>query len=159
MLTCYSAASYPQVAECLENSAYNPSASSSSQVSKVGAELKYGLGDAIIRYVKDDIALPGSDVDLSGVQFGVATQSTYISHGIMGLSFGNKLNMKYNSFVDELVEQKLVDTRTIGIALGAKEEKANSGLLTFGGVDTKKFVGDLHSAPILDPQHGEAIWR
>lgn len=156
---CTTAASLPQQAECLDNGAYSPSDSKSVDVSKLEAELKYGLGDAVIRYVRDDIALPDSDVDLEGVQFGVATESTYMSHGILGLSFGKGKNMKYNSFVDELVEQKLIDTRTVGVALGAKEEKENSGLITFGGVDTKKFVGDLHSAPVLDPQYGEDIWR
>lgn len=156
---CTNAASFPQQMECLDNGLYSVSDSESVEVSRLESELLYGLGDATIRYVRDDIALPDSDVKLEAVQFGVATDSTYMSHGIMGLSFGKGTNMKYNSFVDELVEQELIDTRTIGIALGAKEEEADSGLITFGGVDTKKFVGDLHSAPILGPQHDEDIRR
>lgn len=156
---CSNAASLPQQMECVDNGDYHVSASDSVEVSKVEAELRYGLGDAIIRYVRDDIALPDSDVKLERVMFGVATESTYMSHGILGLSFGKGVNLNYNSFVDELVEQEIIDTRTVGIALGAKDEEANSGLITFGGVDTKKFVGDLHSAPILGPQNDENIRR
>lgn len=156
---CSNAASYPQQMECLENGEYSISDSDSVEVSRLQAELRYGLGDAIIRYVRDDITLPDSDVNLEGVQFGVASESTYMSHGILGLSFGKGNNMNYNSFVDELVAQEVIDTRTIGIALGAKEEEANSGLITFGGVDTKKYVGDLHSAPVLGPQNDEDIIR
>lgn len=156
---CSNAASFPQQAECIDNGEYTVSDSDSVEISKIETEIQYGLGDATIRYVRDDIALPDSDVNLEGVQFGVATDSTYMSHGILGLSFGKGNNMNYNSFVDELVEQELIDTRTIGIALGAKEEEANSGLITFGGVDTKKFVGDLHSSPILGPQNDEDILR
>lgn len=156
---CSNAASIPQQMECIDNGSYNPSDSKSANVTRLGAELRYGLGDAEIRYVRDQIALPDSDVKLEDVMFGVATDSSYMSHGILGLSFGKDINMQYNSFVDELVEQGLIDTHTVSIALGAKEEKENSGLITFGGVDTKKFIGKLHSSPVLDPQGDESIWR
>lgn len=156
---CSNAASIPQQMECIDNGSYNPSDSKSANITRLGAELRYGLGDAKLRYVRDQIALPDSDVKLDDVMFGVATESTYMSHGILGLSFGNDVNMQYDSFVDELVEQGLIDTRTVSIALGAKEEQENSGLITFGGVDTKKFVGKLHSSPILEPQNNESLWR
>lgn len=156
---CSNAASIPQQMECVDNGSYNPSDSDTADITRLGSELRYGLGDAKIRYVRDQIALPDSDVKLDDVMFGVATESTYMSHGILGLSFGNDINMQYNSFVDELVEQELVDTRTVSIALGAKEEQENSGLITFGGVDTKKYIGKLHTSPILEPQNNESLWR
>lgn len=156
---CDNAASIPQQLECIDNGSYRPSSSDSSEVSRLESKIQYGLGDATIRYVRDDIALPNSDVDLSSVMFGVATKSEYMSHGILGLSFGNKYNLQYNTFVDELVEQEIIDTRTVGIALGAKNEKDHSGLISFGGVDTKKYVGNLHSAPILGPQNDEDLYR
>ncbi|SPN99786.1 uncharacterized protein DNG_02638 [Cephalotrichum gorgonifer] len=156
---CSKASSEPQQEECIDNGSYDPSGSSTARISNRMKALKYGLGKATIRYVEDDIALPNSDVDLSGVRFGVATESDYVSHGILGLSFGNGLNLEYNSFIDELVDQKIVDSRTVSIALGTKDEQDHSGLITFGGVDTKKFIGDLHTAPILERQNNETFYR
>jgi hypothetical protein len=156
---CTTASSVPQRDECFDNGFYDPSDSSSLQVSDSVEELRYGIGSATIQYVRDNIELPGSDVELDAVQFGVAVESTQISHGILGLSFGKGLNLPYNTFIDELVEQDVIETRSVGIGLGFKNEEADSGLITFGGLDTKKFVGKLHTSPILKPQLGEGLWR
>jgi len=156
---CNTASSQPQQSECLRNDYYDPSKSSSVVISNRQKTLRYGLGNATIRYVTDNIALPQSDISLNDVRFGVATETFQMSHGILGLSFGNRLNLQYNNFVDDLVDQGVIATRVFGVALGAKEETANSGLLTFGGLDTKKYSGKLHTSPILGPQNGEQLYR
>jgi hypothetical protein len=98
-------------------------------------------------------------VSLKNVIFGDGTDSTDVSMGIMGLSFGENYNLEYPSFVDELADQNVTATRAFGIALGTKSEPTNSGLVTFGGVDSKKFSGTLHTAQILGPQNGENLYR
>lgn len=156
---CDTASSLPQQSECLANDYFNVEKSSTIVVSNRGKTLRYGLGDATIRYVTDNVGLPGSDVELETVRFGVAQRTDQMSHGILGLSFGNGLNLDYNNFVDELFEQKVIDTRLFGVALGAKEEQEGSGLLTFGGLDTKKYSGKLHTEQILGPQNQEDLYR
>jgi len=79
--------------------------------------------------------------------------------GIMGVSFGNGYNIEYNNVIDEMVAQKVINTPAFGVALGAKNEASNSGVITFGGVDTKKYSGALHNSPILGPQNGEDLYR
>ncbi|CAI4211005.1 unnamed protein product [Parascedosporium putredinis] len=136
---CDTASSLPQQSECLANDYFNVEKSSTIVVSNRGKTLRYGLGDATIRYVTDNVGLPGSDVELETVRFGVAQRTDQMSHGILGLSFGNGLNLDYNNFVDELFEQ--------------------NGLLTFGGLDTKKYSGKLHTEQILGPQNQEDLYR
>ncbi|PKS09377.1 hypothetical protein jhhlp_003991 [Lomentospora prolificans] len=156
---CRTASSLPQQSECFSSDYYDPDKSSTVVISNRGKTLRYGLGDATIRYVTDDVALPNSDVSLHSLRFGVATETNQMSHGILGLSFGNGLNLDYDNFVDALVDQGVIDTRLFGVALGAKEEAADSGLITFGGLDTKKFSGKLHTERILGPQNGEDLYR
>lgn len=150
---------YDEEAECLASGTYNPKNSTSADFYKnKDYPFEYEEGNVYVKYYHDNITLPDQDINLTDVQFGVADESHYLGHGILGLSFGKaKDNMEYNSFVEELVEQGKIDTHTVGVALGAKD--ADGAMLSFGAVDTKKFAGDLHTAQVLDPQHGEDTWR
>jgi len=152
---CSQAQSPQQESECEANGSYDSDKSSSVSVTRQRGSVQYGIGEVKFRYVKDRITLPGSDIDVSNVQFGSATSSQDLSLGILGLSFGNGFNMEYNNFVDELVNQNATKTRAFGVALGAKDENEHSGLLTFGGIDTKKYSGKLHTSPILEPKADE----
>jgi hypothetical protein len=96
---------------------------------------------------------------MKSVIFGAATDSVDLNMGILGLSFGMNFNLRYPNFVDELFLQNITKSRAFGVALGTKAEPSNSGLISFGGVDTKKFSGKLHTSPILGPQHGENLYR
>lgn len=91
--------------------------------------------------------------------FGYATNSVDLNMGILGLSFGENYNLAYPNFVDELLLQNVTASRAFGVALGDKSEPTNSGLIAFGGVDTRKFSGKLHTSPILGPQNGERLYR
>lgn len=103
--------------------------------------------------------MPGTSIDIQNVIFGYALDSTDLATGIMGLSFGENVNMQYPSVVDELYQQNVTETRAFGVALGSKTEATGSGVISFGGVDTKKFTGDLLTMPILGPQNGEELAR
>jgi hypothetical protein len=153
---CSNAQSPQQASECTGNGSYDPNQSSSVTKLRQKGGVQYGIGEVEFQYVKDDISLPGSDINVKSVRFGSATLSQDLSLGILGLSFGNGFNMDYNSFVDELVGQNATQTRAFGVALGAKDEGEHSGLLTFGGIDTKKFSGKLHTSPILEPKADES---
>ncbi|KAF4815533.1 Candidapepsin-8 [Colletotrichum tropicale] len=157
---CQKAGSTQQAQSCRANGQYDPDNSRTSVVYQNTGRIKYGKGEVALQYVADNITLPGSDIDLSQVIFGYATDSVDLNRGILGLSFGeNKNNTGYPTVVEEMKAQNVIESLTMGIALGTKDEPTGSGLISFGGVDTKKFSGNLHSAPILGPQNGESLWR
>ncbi|KAF9871867.1 eukaryotic aspartyl protease [Colletotrichum karsti] len=157
---CQKAGSTQQTQSCRANGQYDPDNSRTAQIFSATGRIKYGKGEVALQYVADNITLPGSDIDLSQVTFGYATDSVDLNRGILGLSFGeNKNNTQYPTVVEEMKAQKVIESLTMGIALGTKDERTGSGLISFGGVDTKKFSGNLHTAPVLGPQNGENLWR
>ena len=97
-------------------------------------------------------------LQISQQLFGTAIDSNELNEGILGLGFGELGNLGYSNVVDSLFNQNQTNTRAFSIALGSKDHD-NSGTLIFGGVDTKKFYGELVSRPILGPQMGENIRR
>ncbi|TDZ31591.1 Candidapepsin-8 [Colletotrichum spinosum] len=157
---CANAGSQSQAASCRANGAYDPSNSRTAYDLQQSSSITYGKGKVNIAYVYDNLTLPNSDIKLSEVIFGYGTDSEDLNRGILGLSFGeSRNNTGYPTVVEEMKSQKVIDSLTMGIALGTKDEPTGSGLISFGGVDTKKFSGDLHSAPILGPQNNERLWR
>ncbi|KLU82927.1 hypothetical protein MAPG_01994 [Magnaporthiopsis poae ATCC 64411] len=147
-----------QRAECQANGQYKPSSSSTSKVSDVTNHITYGKGQATIQYVQDSISLPDSSISVTKVVFGAATKTSQLPEGIMGLGFGNGVNLKYNNFVDTLFEQNVTRSRAFTIALGSADVN-NGGAIIFGGVDAKRFSGNLTKIPILGPQGKETIRR
>lgn len=86
---------------------------------------------------------------MKSIQFGVAAQTSEQGEGILGLSFGSAGGLGYNNFVDELQIQKQTKFKAFSITLGNLSE-ANGGSIVFGGVDTKKFSGQLHKLEMLN---------
>jgi len=95
---------------------------------------------------------------MTNVTFGVATSSADLNEGILGLGWGNGVNLAYNNFVDELQAQGVTKTKAFTVALGNADAN-NGGVIIFGGVDTKKFSGSLATLKILGPQNGENVAR
>ncbi|KAL7809414.1 aspartic peptidase domain-containing protein [Trichoderma aethiopicum] len=126
---------------------YDPSSSSTADVTSQSARLRYGIGSADVTYVHDTITLPGSSRGMKAVQFGVADTSVDEFSGILGLGAGNGINTQYPNFVDELAAQGVTATKAFSLALGSKAEE--EGVLIFGGVDTAKFSGKLAHLPIV----------
>ncbi|EON99112.1 putative secreted aspartic proteinase protein [Phaeoacremonium minimum UCRPA7] len=122
----------------------------SSTVESLGTTktLRYGIGEANITYVKDDISLPGATSPMKAVQFGVATSSESQFAGILGIGYGLGLTTRYRNFVDELAAQNQTKVKAFSLALGGKDEQ--EGVIVFGGVDTSKFAGSLAQLPIVD---------
>ena len=125
---------------------YDPQRSSSAFVSDKTATLRYGIGSADIRYVLDDMALPGSGT-MRQVQFGVATTSRQQFSGILGIGAGDGVNTKYKNFVDQLAAQGITNTKAYSVALGSSVDR--QGSVVFGGVDTSKFSGKLRGLPTV----------
>jgi hypothetical protein len=81
------------------------------------------------------------------VRFGVASGTEDQFAGVLGLGYGDGINLEYRNFVDELAHQGVTETRAFSIGLGSKLD--GDGVMVFGGVDTAKFGGKLAALPII----------
>lgn len=147
-----------QAKECNADGQYDVSKSSTADILSTTNQIIYGKGSVDLEYVTDNIALPDSTINVTSAQFGVATQSSDLNEGILGLGWGNGLNLDYNNFIDELAVENVTNSRAFSVALGSVSAN-NGGVLIFGGVDTKKFTGSLVSNKILGPQGNEQLNR
>lgn len=142
-----------QEKECLADGTYDPSTSSSSTKTGETSQIVYGSGAVNIAYYIDSIGIPGSSQNLTKVQFGKATASEDLSEGILGIGFGNGVNLNYSNFIDALQEQGVTNTKAFSVGLGTSSTAGGS--VVFGGVDTKKFSGSLASLDIESPTRGD----
>jgi hypothetical protein len=85
------------------------------------------------------------------VVFGVGQGSQELAFGIAGVGHGKGVNLKYNNLIDELFDQNITQSKAFSVALGSQRTN-NSGTVIFGGVDTKKFTGQLTQLQNLPPQ-------
>lgn len=83
--------------------------------------------------------------------FGVGLQSKHLAYGIAGVGHGNGYNLQYNSLIDELCVQGFTRSKASSVALWNKDG-SNGGSVISGGVDTKKFSGNLMQLQNLPPQ-------
>lgn len=156
---CTTAGDIDLTEECFNNGQYDADVSATSQVTQITSSVLYGKGEVNFQYVADNITLPESTLQISQQIFGVAYRSSELNEGILGLSWGlTTENTEYPNFIDSLYLQGHTNTRAFSVALGNKDHD-NGGTLIFGGIDTKRFTGDLVKIPILGPQMGERMWR
>ncbi|CAN8100372.1 unnamed protein product [Discula destructiva] len=135
--------------QCVAEGSYDPSTSTSANATGETSTITYGSGAVAIEYFIDSVGVPGASKNLTAVQFGKATESQDLSEGILGLGFGDNVNLNYSNFVDALQEQGVTNTKAFSVALGTSATAG--GNIVFGGVDTKKFSGSLAALPIAAP--------
>lgn len=87
---------------------------------------------------------------MKDIKFGMATNTVDEFAGMLGLGYGEGVNLGYKNFVDQLAEQDITDTKAFSLALGDKQEQ--EGVIIFGGLDRGKFTGTLHTLPVIPPE-------
>lgn len=106
------------------------------------------LGD----YFTDSFALGGAQ--LKSFQMGLANSSVNdtLYYNILGLGRSSKEAPNasgnittYPNFLDQLLAQSLISTRTYSLYLN--DLNSTTGSMVFGGIDTKKFSGTLGTQP------------
>ena len=100
------------------------------------------------------------DITLDGLEMGLATQ-TSIGTGVLGLSFASDESVcnqdpcrPYPTIMEQLVKQKKINSKAFSLWLN--DLGANTGNVLFGGVDLKKYSGDLVTLPIVQNSEGSA---
>ncbi|KAI0140327.1 aspartic peptidase domain-containing protein [Pestalotiopsis sp. NC0098] len=135
---------------CVQIPKYDPSQSSTAQNLSVSALIGYGDGTigAYLGYYTDFVTIGG--INLTSQNFGVASETLGMVSGIMGIAppiTGFAINQTFPRVLDSMFTQGFINKRVYGIGLGSSD--ASEGSLTFGGLDTGKFSGDLQELPII----------
>ncbi len=123
---------------------FNPGASSSAVDLGQENTLNYGKGSADIEYFKDSFVIGSSTV--TAQQFGVATSSSDIPTGLMGVGPGIELT-GYPIIIDSLATQGITQSRAFSLDLRGVDSP--EGAIIFGGIDTMKYTGPLEKRPII----------
>ncbi|TQV93077.1 hypothetical protein V2A60_003611 [Cordyceps javanica] len=138
---------------CLKQ--FDPKSSSTFKTTiRNGFKIKYldnssSSGD----YFNDTVTI-GDSITIKQQQLGLARQSGTAT-GLMGLgmSVGVAARKEYPTIVDNLVSQGHIETAAFSLYLDSITESHGSFL--FGGIDSKKYFGDLATLPLVpDDIHG-----
>lgn len=115
--------------------------------------LAYGTGQVSGHLAHDAVSVAGMNFEF---QFGLAeTTSTDFNHfpfdGILGLAMSKG---RTDNFLQELKENKLLKSNIFSVSLGRYADGVNVGQVTFGGIDSSKYTGDI-SYTALSKQNGD----
>lgn len=116
-------------------------------------DTRYGDGSTASGPFADDVVCI-SDICISNVQFGLATQvksTTGYALGLMGLGYSlneaTALRHLYPNIPEVLVEAGVINSRLYSVYLN--DWQSTSGSVLFGGIDTSKYRGPLQTVNIL----------
>ncbi|KAH6694236.1 aspartic peptidase domain-containing protein [Leptodontidium sp. MPI-SDFR-AT-0119] len=141
---CSAAGPQANIDLCNSFPTYSPNASSTALDLQQGTTLTYGKGTANVEYFSDSFNLGGATV--TGQQFGVATSSSDLPVGLMGVGPGIELT-GYPIIIDTLATQGVTKSRAFSLDLRSWESP--DGAIIFGGIDTAKYSGSLEKCPII----------
>ncbi|KAK0114816.1 hypothetical protein ONS95_014296 [Cadophora gregata] len=141
---CSTAGPQANIDLCNSFPTYSPNASSTALDFQQVTTLSYGKGTANVDYYSDVFNLGGATV--TGQQFGVATSSSDLPVGLMGVGPGIELT-GYPIIIDTLATQGVTNSRAFSLDLRSYESP--DGAIIFGGIDTAKYSGSLEKCPII----------
>ncbi|KAI1122836.1 aspartic peptidase domain-containing protein [Nemania abortiva] len=97
-------------------------------------------------YIKDTFHIAGTSIE--ALQVGLAENSS-INSGLLGIGFNANVAAAepYPNIVDLFLDQDLIAAKAYSLYLD--DLYAETGTVLFGGIDTKKFIGQLKEVDIL----------
>ncbi|KKK14764.1 putative aspartic-type endopeptidase (OpsB) [Aspergillus ochraceoroseus] len=146
---------------CNASGSYDPSSSSTYTYVSSDFNITYADGSgAAGDYVTDTIRIGGAS--LEDFQFGVGYTSSS-SEGVLGIGYTSNEALvsqngeTYPNLPRSLVKNGLIQSNAYSLWLNDLD--ANTGSILFGGVDTKKYHGELQTLPVqtVDGAYSEFI--
>ncbi|KAF7561176.1 hypothetical protein G7046_g2993 [Stylonectria norvegica] len=160
---CNNAPSDDQYKQCLTFGDYNPKDSTTPPIGPFGSET-INYGDASdestqtsvkIRYYADTLSF--GDAKVKNQTFGIVTESSGISQGILGLApdlrAGFDSNEPYSLVLSSMADQGVIASRVFALDLRHADDE--EGAVIYGGLDRNKFIGKLTTVPIVKGMGGE----
>jgi cathepsin D len=130
---------------CQTHNVYNTAASTSFQTSSQKWNMAYGTGTVSGTVGSDSVQLANYTLQLG---FGVANTASddfnsYPMDGILGLGRAASDTLNSPTVMQVLQSQGHLASNVVGIHLQRASDNTNDGQITFGGIDSSKFVGKL----------------
>ncbi|KAL1847367.1 hypothetical protein Daus18300_013984 [Diaporthe australafricana] len=136
------------------HSTWAPSDSTTSKAIGDGFSLNYGTGSVKGALTEDSMSIASVKVTMT---LGVANTTSddftsFAFDGILGLSMNKGAS---DNFMGSVKEDKLLKSNVFSVALDRAEDGPNTGELTFGGVDSSKFTGDITYTSVNAAANGD----
>lgn len=133
---------------CNASGTYNPATSTTSSNKSSSTGYSYADGSSVTMDLFSDTVTLSTGVKMPDLEFGVAVESEGLTNGVLGLGYGETSGTEsYPTFMDQLASQGLTKSRAFSLALGS-DTTGDTGVIIFGGIDTKKYSGTLASIDI-----------
>jgi hypothetical protein len=142
---------------CKMHNTFDPSSSKTWATAKNEFSINYGSGD-LTGYVGHDTAsFAGLTVDLS---FGLANYTHndfkhFAFDGILGLTMSPSVT---GTFLQTLRANKSVSPLIFSVSLNRDSDGPNQGQITFGGVDSTKYTGEIGYTNVPDAEKDKGEW-
>ncbi|ROW06598.1 hypothetical protein VMCG_04331 [Cytospora schulzeri] len=139
---------------CGMHTTWDPSTSTTSKETGDDFSIAYGTGKVSGSLTQDSISVDSLEVTMT---FGVAdTTSSDFEHfafdGILGLAM---IKGATDNFMSSVQEDKLMKSNVFSFDLNRAEDGPNTGELTFGGIDSSKYTGDITYTAVDASTNGE----
>lgn len=139
---------------CKMHTTWGPSESTTSKVVGDEFSLNYGTGAVNGTLTEDSMSIASVKVTMA---FGVANTTSddfasFAFDGILGLSMNNGSS---DNFMGSVKEDKLLQSNVFSVALDRAEDGPNTGQITFGGIDSSKFTGDITYTAVTASANGD----
>ncbi|KAL2852824.1 aspartic peptidase domain-containing protein [Aspergillus pseudoustus] len=137
---------------CQMHNTFGEDSSSTVKTTTDKFQVGYGSGNVSGILVTDHLAIAGINVEMT---FGLAREATddfinYPIDGILGLGRSNDTSMGRSPFMDLVAKQGDLEKNIVSFHLSRSSDGARDGTVTFGGVDTTKFTGDIAYTVVAD---------
>lgn len=143
---------------CLIHNNFGPKDSTTlTRINDAGFSLSYGSGSVGGWNGRDTIRVAGLETDMV---IGIANETSkdfthFPFDGILGLARGKGFS---DNFMSVISTKKLVPSNLFAVSLSRYTEVTNTGTVTFGGIDSTKYVGDIsYTAVVADKPNNWAI--
>jgi hypothetical protein len=139
---------------CKTHNAFGAEDSDTFKETGVDFELHYGSGNVSGSMATDTLSLAGFSVKAT---FGIADVTSpdfnnFPIDGILGLSQSKGPNP---TFMETLVESKVLKSNIFGVSLSRSSDGPNTGVINFGTLDTSRFTGSLGYSTLHENEEGD----
>ncbi|XP_032898812.1 pepsin A-like [Amblyraja radiata] len=136
---------------CRNHRRFDPSTSSTFQMSQKYVSIQYGTGSMTGVLGYDTVRVSG--IDITHQEFGLSTTEpgTFLYYakfdGILGLAYPSIASSGATTVFDNMMAQRLVDEPLFAFYL-TREGSQSGSEVVFGGVDPNHYTGQIHWVPV-----------
>lgn len=140
---------------CTIHNTFGPGDSSTFKPQSKDFSIHYGSGSVTGSLARDTVLVAGKKVTMT---IGIAnTTSDHFNHfpfdGILGLSMATGAT---DNLLQTLKGEKVFKSNIMGVYVSRNSDGANKGEVTFGGINSEKYIGDISYTSV--PSNSGGVW-